>query len=413
MSITFIHNGTLIDGLGGAPVPNAVVLIEDDRIVAAGPSDKIEKPNGELVELDAEKGFILPGLIDAHVHMVCEGFDIPARIITPFSHHFYRALGFMRRTLDAGITTVRDGGGVDFGIKQAADEGLFPAPRMQISVSVLTITGGHIDFWMKSGADINLIPPYPGYPGLCIRCDGVAEVRRGVREVFRAGAEVVKLCMTGGVLSPSSHPKQVQFSEEELAAMVDEAARHGENRLMAHAQALDGIKAAVRAGIHSIEHGIYLDDEVIGMMIERGTFLVPTLLAPIAVVEIGEATGKMPKWAVEKAKNAIEAHFESARKAYAAGVKIAMGTDAGVMPHGTNLRELGLLCKIGMSPMEALVAATKTAAECLGWEDRVGSIEAGKLADVVITRTDPLADITSLEDTKNVAVVLKGGKRVK
>ena len=167
------------------------------------------------------------------------------------------------------------------------------------------------------------------------------------------------------------------------------------------------------AGVHIIEHGIYLDDEVIELMLERGTFLVPTLLAPIAVVEIGETTGSMPEYGLRKAKEAIESHKESIAKAYKAGVKIAMGTDAGVMPHGTNLRELGLMCDVGMTPMESLVATTKIAAECMGWDDRIGTLESGKLADITVANTDPLSDIRSLENNDNITLVIKDGTVLK
>jgi imidazolonepropionase-like amidohydrolase len=237
-------------------------------------------------------------------------------------------------------------------------------------------------------------------------------VRKKVREVLRAGAEVIKICSTGGVLSPTDHPEFTQFSPEELDVIVREAAYRRGIKVMSHAQGAEGIKNAVRAGIHSIEHGIYLDDEAIQLMCERGTFLVPTLLAPVAVLEAGEKGG-MPEYGVRKAREAVEAHRESIRRAHQAGIKIAMGTDAGVMPHGTNLRELGLMCNIGMSPMEALVATTKVAAECLGWQDRVGTVQAGKLADLVITKTDPLQDIRSLEQVENIALVMKDGQIVK
>jgi len=182
--------------------------------------------------------------------------------------------------------------------------------------------------------------------------------------------------------------------------------------VMAHAQGTEGIKNAVRAGIHSIEHGIYLDDTAIELMLKHGTFLVPTLLAPIAVLEVGEKGG-MPDYGIRKARETIEAHSDSISRAHKAGVKIAMGTDAGVMPHGTNLRELGLMVNIGMTPMQAIVATTKVAAECLGWQDRVGTLEPGKLADIVIAKADPLKDIRSLEKTENIVVVMKDGKVVK
>jgi imidazolonepropionase-like amidohydrolase len=181
---------------------------------------------------------------------------------------------------------------------------------------------------------------------------------------------------------------------------------------MSHAQGGEGIKNAVRAGIHSIEHGIFLDDEAIDLMLEHGTFLVPTLLAPVAVLENAEAKN-LPEYAVRKAREVIEIHRDSIAKAHERGVKIAMGTDAGVMPHGTNLRELGLMCGIGMSPMDTLVATTKIAAECLGWQDRLGTVEVGKLADIIVTKTNPLKDIRSLENTDNIVLVMKDGKIVK
>lgn len=411
MSYTLIHNGTLIDGNGGAPLKNAAVLIRDNRIQAVGHKSDIPLPDADLTYLDAQGGFILPGLIDTHVHLMLEGFDIMRQLSTPFSVRFYESVGRMRRTVEAGITSVRDAGGADAGVKQAVESGLVLGPRMQISISVLTITGGHGDTWLPSGVDLNLFGAYPGVPDG--RCDGVDEVRKKVREILRAGAEVIKVCSTGGVLSPTDHPEFTQFSEAELATMVEEAAFRRGIKVMAHAQGAEGIKNAIRAGIHSIEHGIFLDDECIELMLARGTFLVPTLLAPLAVVEIAESTGAMPEWGVRKAKETIEIHSDSIGRAYKAGVNIAMGTDAGVMPHGTNLRELGLMCNVGLSPMESIVATTKTAAECLGWQDRVGTISAGKLADIVITKTDPLADIRSLEKQGNIVVVIKDGRTVK
>jgi imidazolonepropionase-like amidohydrolase len=407
---SLIRNGTLIDGRGGLPVPHAAVLVEDNRIRAVGPASTLPLPNAEVVEIDAGGGFILPGFIDTHVHLMLEGVNLIRDMTAPFSLRFYNSAQYMRRTVEAGITSVRDAGGADAGVKQAVESGLVLGPRMQISISVLTITGGHGDGWMLSGNEFNLFPTYPGNPDG--RCDGVEEVRRKVREVLRAGADVIKVCSTGGVLSPRDHPEFTQFSPEELEVIVREAAYRRGVKVMAHAQGAEGVKNAIRAGIYSIEHGIYLDDEAIELMLEHGTFLVPTLLAPLSVLEIGEAGG-MPEYAVKKARETVEVHSESISRAHKAGVKIAMGTDAGVMPHGTNLRELGLMVNIGLTPMQAIVATTKMAAECLGWQDRVGTVEAGKLADIVITMTDPLKDIRSLEKAENIAVVMKDGKIVK
>ncbi|MBI1257794.1 MAG: amidohydrolase family protein [Chloroflexi bacterium] len=408
MAYTLVRNGTLIDGNGGTPIKNAAVLIEDNKIRAVGTADSIRLPNAQFAELDAKGGTILPGLIDTHVHITMEITNPMKAMQTPFSMKFYNSVNYMRRTLDAGITTVRDAGGADLGVKQAVETGVVPGPRMQISITVLGITGGHTDGWMASGLNYNLFPAYPGNPdGIC---DGVEEVRKKVREVLRAGAEIIKICSTGGVLSPTDHPEFTQFSPEELAVIVQEAKARRGIKVMAHAQGAEGIKNAVRAGIHSIEHGIYLDDEAIDLILEHGTYVVPTLLAPVAVVEIAEKSGDMPEYGVRKAKETIEIHRDSIAKAYQAGVKLSMGTDAGVMPHGTNLRELGLMASIGMSPMEAIVATTKTAADCLGWQERIGTLEAGKLADLIITKTDPLTDLRSLEKPDNIVVVMKDGR---
>jgi imidazolonepropionase-like amidohydrolase len=410
MPLSLVRNATLIDGTGAAPLRDAAVLVNDGRIEAVGPRGSIAVSAGAIDDIDADGGCILPGFIDAHVHLVLEGVNLARDMATPFSMRFYRSVEHMRRTLDAGITTVRDAGGADAGLKQAVDTGVVPGPRVQISVTVLTITGGHVDFWMRSGNEFRLLPPYPGFPDG--RCDGVDGVRQRVREVLRAGADVIKVCATGGVLSPTDHPEYTQFSPEELDVIVREAGYRRGTKVMAHAQGVAGIKNALRAGVHSIEHGIYLDDEAIELMLERGAFLVPTLLAPVAVLEIGQQGG-MAEHAVEKARAVIDAHRDSIRRAHKAGVKIAMGTDAGVMPHGTNLRELGLMVDIGLTPMEAIVAGTRTAAECLGWQDRLGTIQTGKTADLVVTKTDPLRDVRSLENTGNIVLVMKEGKVVK
>jgi imidazolonepropionase-like amidohydrolase len=267
---------------------------------------------------------------------------------------------------------------------------------------------------MPSGMEFHFFPTYPGMPdGLC---DGAEEVCKKVREVLRAGAEVIKVHVTGGVASPTDHPDFTQFTPEELAVIVREGAYRRDVKVMAHAEGAEGIKNAVRAGIHSIEHGIYLDDEATDLMLEHGTFLVPTLLAPVAIVEAASAPDgalKWPEYAVRKAREVVEDHRASIAKAYKAGVRIAMGTDTAVSPHGANLRELALMCGVGMTPMEAIVAATKVAAECLGWQDRVGTVEPGKLADIVVCKSDPLTDIRSLENAGNILIVMKDGQIVK
>ncbi len=411
MSYSLIHNGTLIDGNGRSPLEAAAVLIKDNKIAQVGRKIDIKLPDADIQKIDAAGGFMLPGFIDTHVHLMFNEINMMQTMMTPFSYNFYNAISNFRNTVEAGITSVRDAGGTDLGVQKAIDDGVVLGPRTQISISVLTITGGHGDGWLPSGSSMEIFSSYPGNPdGMC---DGVEEVRKKVREILRAGAQVIKVCSTGGVLSPTDHPEFTQYTEEELAVMVQEGAYRRGVKVMAHAQGAEGIKNAVRAGIHSIEHGIFLDDEAIELMLAHGTFLVPTLLAPLAVVEIAEEKGTMPEWGVKKAKETIEIHSESIARAYKAGVKIAMGTDAGVMAHGTNLRELGLMCNIGMSPMESIVATTKVAAECLGWQDRVGTVETGKLADIIVVKTDPLANIRSLENVDNIGLVMKDGKVVK
>lgn len=409
MATKIIENGRIIDGTGKDPI-EGIVVVEGDKITYVGEAAGYSK-NGDEEIIDAAGNTVLPGFIDTHVHMMFEYAPIEKRLTTPFSYMFYQAMSYMKATLDAGVTSVRDALGTDLGVKKAIEDGLIEGPRVQLSINALTITGGHGDGMQVNGDVLDISPSgYRGMPnGMC---DGVSEVRKKTREMLRAGAEVIKVHATGGVLSPTDHPEFTQFSFEELSAIVEEARFRKGVKVMAHAQGAEGIKNAVRAGIHSIEHGIYLDDEAIELMKEHGTYLVPTLLAPVAVLETADEVG-MPESAVQKSKEVIEHHKESFAKAYKAGVKIAMGTDAGVMKHGTNLRELGLMVDGGMSPMDSIVASTKVAAECMGWDNKVGTLEAGKFADIVIVKGNPIDDIYSLSDQDNIVTVMKGGSVVK
>jgi imidazolonepropionase-like amidohydrolase len=408
MTRIVIHNGTLIDGTGGDPVANARVVVEDGRIAFAGAADGLV--SADAVVVDAGGGTILPGFIDCHAHITFEVADVESQMRRPLSLNFYNSVRYMRATLDAGVTTVRDAGGADLGTRMAVENGVVPGPRLQICITPLSPTGGHFDHLYPVGVSPKT-PPYPGRPAPI--CDGVDEVRKRAREVLRAGADVLKICTTGGVLSPTDRPEYVQFSPEEIRVVVDEARYRGDRKVMAHAIGAEGIKNAIRAGVHSIEHGPFLDDEAIALMLERGTYLVPTLMAGFALVEPRDGTAMLAEDILAKAREINERQLEGLEQAHRAGVKIAFGTDAAVFPHGENLRELELMTRAGMSPMEAIVSATRTASECLGWQDRLGTLEPGKLADLVICDADPLADITVLQDSARIPTVIKGGERVK
>jgi imidazolonepropionase-like amidohydrolase len=407
MGYYLINNGTLIDGTGNKPVKDAAVLIKDNTIEYAGREDELEPQETSTEVIDAQGGFILPGFIDGHLHLMTNGFHMEDTMYDPLSIFFYKSVENMHLTLNAGVTTVRDAGLADYGVKMAVESGLIKGPRMQVSISPLSITGGHFDFWLKSGFDMKI--SYPGYPDSV--CDGVEGVRRKVREVMRAGAEVIKVMATGGVMSANDSPEHPQFSLEEFKVIIEEAQTRGIST-MAHAHGSQGIKNAVEAGVHSIEHGTYIDEEAIEMMRDRHVYLVPTLLTQKINKKIAESGG-MAEYRVEDAIRIVDIHRRNMEKAYKAGLTIVMGTDCGVIEHGVNLQELELLCEIGMKPMEAIMAGTRVSAERMGWQDKIGTLEAGKLADAVICKTNPLSDINSLGNPENIRVVIKDGKLFK
>jgi len=373
------RDGSVVDGTGSAPARGDVV-VEDGRVVEVGPGLDGDE------EVDCTGATVLPGLFDCHVHVMISGVDTLRQLQTPFSYPFYEAVHNLRRTLAQGITHVRDAGGADLGVAEAVRRGLVAGPRMQIAVSMLSQTGGHGDGWHVCGAELPLMGPHPGRPDTVV--DGPDEMRRKVRELLRAGADVLKVATSGGVLSARDDPRHPHFRATELDVLVEEATAAGAF-VMAHAQGAEGIKAAVRAGIRSIEHGIFLDDEAIELMLERGTWLVPTLAAPRAVLAAAAAGAALPEAVVEKARQVQAAHDASVTRAVEAGVRIAMGTDSGVGPHGDNLSELPLMASCGMSPDEVWRATTLGAAELLGVDREFGSLEPGKRADVVVLDGDP------------------------
>ena len=348
MTRTLLTGGRVFDGTG-APPGEADVLVEGGRILEVGPG----LDGDEAVDVGGRH--LLPGLFDCHTHVTLTSVDLMAILQKAFSYRFFETVRNLAATLRAGITTARDAAGADAGVKRAVADGLVPGPRLQISVALLSQTGGHGDGWFPSGQHLLFWPVYPGMPEGLV--DGPEAMRRKVRELVRAGADVIKVETSGGVLSPSDDPRHAHFRDDELTALVTEAAAAG-RWVMAHAQGSDGIKGAVRAGVRSIEHGIYLDDEAIGLMLERGTWLVPTLVAARGVLAAAEAGVPIPEASRRKAGEVAEAHADSFRRAVAAGVKVAMGTDSGVTPHGRNLAELELMAKGGLSPEAAMVAAT-------------------------------------------------------
>jgi imidazolonepropionase-like amidohydrolase len=375
-----LFSGARIWDASGADPALGDLVVEDGRIVDMG--------NGldgdDQVDLTGRT--LLPGLFDCHTHVFVERFD-PWRLLqTPFSYRFYQAARNLQATLATGITSIRDAGGADLGIRQAVDDGLIAGPRMQISLSMLSQTGGHGDSWFPVGETVDPMPPHPGIPDTIV--DGPDAMRQKVRELLRMGADVIKVATSGGVLSPRDDPRHAHFRPEELEVLVEEASAAGVF-VMAHAQGADGIKNAVRAGIRSIEHGIFLDDEGIELMLERGTWLVPTLIAPQGVVDAADAGIAVPEASLKKAREVIDIHRDAFARAVSAGVRIAMGTDSAVTPHGENLRELSLMAAGGMSPRDVLLATTRSAAELCGVLDERGTLEPGKLADIVAISGDP------------------------
>ncbi|MFZ0178306.1 MAG: amidohydrolase family protein [Candidatus Dormiibacterota bacterium] len=395
----------LIDGIGRDPVERAAVVIENRRITAAGARSSLTIPAGAEV-LEDDDLTLLPGFMDMHVHLAAAGTNLVSILMTPPSLGLLNSVPNCARTLAAGVTSVRDAGHTPVGVRLAAEAGYFPAPRMELAVSLLSQTGGHGDDLMPCGARVGLTANVDVPHGVV---DGVDGMRRKVREVLQAGADWIKLCTSGGVLSPGDLPEHAQFSVEEIRVAVEEAAVVGK-RVMAHAMSAAGIRNALLAGVTSIEHGCLLDEEGIALMKEKAAYLVPTLVAPGDVIAgAKEGGGGLPPEMIAKAERIGALHRAAVSAAIAAGVKVAMGTDAAVGPHGRNLREVGEMVRCGMTPMQAIVASTSVPAELLRRRD-LGVLEAGRLADVVAVRGDPLAGIDSLADPRHIRLVIKDGR---
>jgi imidazolonepropionase-like amidohydrolase len=401
--MTILRAGTLIDGTGAAPVRDVNLIVRDGKIEAittggAAPSSKDDV-------IDASGMTVLPGLIDCHDHMALHGYDLAGRwgLAERSSTRHLRTAQAIERTLAMGYTAIRDAGGLDAGFRAAVEEGLIKGPRLYTAVAIISPIGGIGDRVSPSGHEC-IIPPDPALPNGV--CNGIDEVRRVVRTMVRAGADVIKCATTGGASSRAGHgPKDQAFDLDEMKALCDESHALG-RKVMCHALGGAGLRLALEAGVDSIEHGCYLDEdpELIPMMAEGGVFFVPTLL----VYEY-HSESKSPH-VKERSRGLREHHLESIRRAMGKGVKVVAGTDAGGHGHPSNAGELRCLVEAGLSPMQAIQAATGWAAECLGLEQEIGTLAKGKRADLVVVDGDPLADVKILQDPGRIKLVVKDGK---
>jgi imidazolonepropionase-like amidohydrolase len=397
--VTYIKAGKLLDVRAGEVLTNQVIEVRGERIERVGPAGAFTIPQGATV-IDLGGATVLPGLIDMHDH-----------ITFTHKHHGYNGLGVSiprqalygvynaRITLNAGFTSIRNvgsGGYTGVALRDAINDGEITGPRIRAAGSALGITGGH--------CDNNLLPKE--YDA---KSDGIADgpwaVRAKVREVIKYGADVIKFCATGGVLSKGDAVGVQQYTQEEMTALVAEAHQH-DRRVAAHAHGPEGIKAAIRAGVDSVDHASLIDDEGIRLAKERGTFLVMDIYNDTFILTEGAKFGMLPE-SLEKERQIGQKQRDNFRKAFEAGVRMAFGTDGAVYPHGDNAKQFAYMVEYGMTPMQAIQAATIHSAELLGWPEAIGAIEPGKFADIIAVGSNPLDDVTILE---HVGFVMKGGK---
>ncbi|MBJ3777393.1 amidohydrolase family protein [Acuticoccus mangrovi] len=408
---TVIHGGTLIDGSGADPIARGVVVIENGVITAAGPESAVTVPSG-AERLDASGRTVLPGFIDTHVHGTYRARDMRQHLLNTPTYNVLKSTEVLRETLACGITMARDMGGADAGFREAIAEGVIDGPRLQVSLGMISQTGGHGDYWVPAGMRIQKRAWLPNTV-----CDGVDEMRRMVREFLMRGADFIKICATGGITSITDSWDEPQFTIEEIKTAVSEATTKHKG-VAVHAEGLAGIKNAVASGIHSLEHGWFIDEESIDQLLKHDTWWVPTLaLVPLSV----EHRKKNTAWAShqmgqEDVKDAqilslMENQIPIWKEAVKRGVKIAMGTDQSHrLLVGENMKELRFMIDwLGMSEMEVIVASTTKAAECMGRSD-VGALKAGCLADVLVVDGNPLDDITILEERERLHLVMKDGR---
>lgn len=406
-----IKGGLLIDGTGKEPIEKSMVVIEGNRIVDVGATSEIATPaDAEII--DANGKTVMPGLIDSHLHLMGMKTDkfLEEMIIRPRELGLVKAVFDIQDLLAAGFTTVKDCGGKNgIILREAMKEGTLRGPRIVAAGPILSQTFGHGDMhmlpveWVKSRKGIGIDT---------IICDGVDECRRAARQAFREGADFVKVCTSGGVLSMKDRPEYTQFSLEEIKAIVEEASHVGKF-VTAHCQGTEAMKNSIKGGIKTIDHAFFPDDEVIEMARGKDVVFVTTLSIMKQIIEKGAEAG-YPPWGVMKAKEAWEAVIKNIRRLYEAGLTIAAGTDftgSPLLKYGTNTMELELLVKYcGFKPMDAILAATRNGAKACGLENEVGTIEPGKLADIIIVEGNPLEDISILQETERIIMVIKEGQ---
>ncbi|HVP53539.1 MAG TPA: amidohydrolase family protein [Candidatus Eisenbacteria bacterium] len=393
---TIIRAGHLLDVRTGKTLTDQAIVIEDGKIASVGPDTAAAEAGAKVIDLSGKT--VLPGLIDAHTHITFDpkfGYD---RLAISLPREALIGAKNARITLLAGFTTIRNVGATEFAdiaLRDAINAGDVPGPRIDASGPALSITGGH--------CDDNLLP-YEWHATEVGVADGVENVQHKVREVIKYGSDIIKVCATGGVLSMGDNPQASQFTQEELRAIVADAHRLG-RKVAAHAHGAQGILWATEAGVDSIEHGSYIDDAGIAAMKQHGTYLVPTLYLGDWFLENAPKLGVPPSM-LAKGKEVMPAARKNIAHAFASGVKVGFGTDAAVYPHGLNAHEFAVMVKLGLTPLQAIQAATVNDADLLGWSDRVGVIEPNHYADIIAVDGDPLQDVTTLERVK---FVMKGG----
>jgi imidazolonepropionase-like amidohydrolase len=402
---TIIKVGKIIDGTGAPPQKDMAIIIEENRILDVCPSDFIHE-NKNVQIFDYPNFSALPGIIDCHDHLAHPGLDLATRFNTPPDLAILKIGKWVTDTLMSGVTSVRDAGGIYPGIKMAVEQGIIPGPRLFIGSVMISQTGGHGDSTQPYGLSMRR-PNVHGIPSGVT--DGVENCRLKVREIIRLGVDWIKIATTGGIGSARGGPTSCQFTLEEVKALVDEAHKAGKP-VMAHAHGGEGLKNCIEAGVDSIEHGTYADEEDLKRMAQLGIWLIPTIsVFRRGLLRVQKDPKSVPPYLAAKVEGCVKAQLKGFKKALEFGVPIAMGTDAGAFGHGQNTKELVYMVEAGMTPMQSIVASTSMAAKLLGKSDQFGTIEPKKLADIILLDGDPLNDVSVVADPNRLKMVMKDG----